>query len=170
MIKATLPNRIKPRSLNTQIRDAERQVLKRQRVVGARTDRLVRKIHQQMTAPATLLLAGGIGFILGEITHCRQGSTRRGGAAGASPLRSALKFATSIQTLYSALPLVWILKFFRRPGAGSSARTVIPSVDERFPVQPEGLPIDMAPSAACSQKAEARRRPQRLSRRPRQER
>jgi len=67
-----------PKSLTAQINAAERQVLNRQQEVGIRTTTLVRKIHQQMTAPATLLLAGGIGFIIGELTK-RQTSKKRPG-------------------------------------------------------------------------------------------
>lgn len=135
MMKATTPNRIKPRPLTAQIRDAERQVLKRQRGVGVRTDRLVRKIHQQMTAPATLLLAAGIGYILGEITQRQSPKFRGDAAAKTSPLRSALNLMASVQTFYRALPLVWLMKSFRQPGSGSSARTAIPPGDERFPVR-----------------------------------
>ena len=58
----------KSKSLTAQIREAERQILIRQQGVGLRTATLIRKIHQQMTAPSTLLLAGGIGFIIGELT------------------------------------------------------------------------------------------------------
>jgi len=111
-----------PESLTAQINAAERQVLNRQREVGIRTTTLVRKIHQQMTAPATLLLAGGIGFIIGELTK-RQTSKKRPGtvdkpqATENSPLRIALNLITSARTLYTALPLVWMMKSYRQPGA-----------------------------------------------------
>ncbi len=124
MIKATIPNHRKPKSLTAQIRDAERRVLIRQGVVGVRADTLVRKIHQQMTAPSTLLLAGGIGFIIGEITK-RQPQKFSGaaddklGAAGTTPLRSVLNLVISVHTLYKALPLVWLMKSFRQPGSTS---------------------------------------------------
>jgi len=111
-----------PKSLTAQINAAERQVLNRQQEVGIRTTTLVRKIHQQMTAPATLLLAGGIGFIIGELTK-RQTSKKRPGTIGKpqatenSPLRIALNLITSARTLYTALPLVWMMKSYRQPGA-----------------------------------------------------
>jgi len=111
-----------PKSLTAQINAAERQVLNRQQEIGIRTTTLVRKIHQQMTAPATLLLAGGIGFIIGELTK-RQTSKKRPGtvdkpqAAETSPLRIALNLITSARTLYTALPLVWMMKSYRQPGA-----------------------------------------------------
>lgn len=117
MIKATIPNHSKSKSLTAQIRDAERRVLIRQEVVGVRADTLVRKIHQQMTSPSTLLLAGGIGFIIGEITKRQSPNIR--GAAGTTPLSSALNLVTSVHTLYRALPLVWLMKSFRQPGSTS---------------------------------------------------
>ncbi|MEC4748933.1 hypothetical protein [Methylomicrobium sp. Wu6] len=136
MMKATLPNRIKPPSLTAQIRDAELRVLKRQRGVGVRTDMLVQKIHQQMSAPATLLLAAGIGYILGEITQRQSPKFRGDVAAGTTPLRSALNLMTSVQTFYRALPLVWLMKSFRQPGARSQApERQFPPGAERFPVQ-----------------------------------
>lgn len=119
MIKAFLLKRNKPKSLRAQIRAAEREILNRQQKVGVRTATLVRNIHQQVTAPATLLLAGGIGFILGELTH-RQ-TTQSRGAAGklriteTTPLRTALNLMTSIHTLYTALPLAWLIKTFYQP-------------------------------------------------------
>lgn len=119
MIKTYLLKRNKPKSLRAQIRAAERELLNRQQRVGVRTATLVRNIHQQVTAPATLLLAGGIGFILGELTH-RQ-TTQSRGAAGklrtteTTPLRTALNLMTSIHTLYTALPLAWLMKSFYQP-------------------------------------------------------
>ncbi|HEY8096694.1 MAG TPA: hypothetical protein VIE65_11475 [Methylobacter sp.] len=111
-----------PKSLTAQINAAERQVLNRQQEVGIRTATLVRNIHQQMTAPATLLLAGGIGFIIGELTK-RQTSKKRPGtvdkpqATESSPLRIALNLITSARTLYTALPLVWMMKSYCQPDA-----------------------------------------------------
>ncbi len=118
MIKDYLLKRNNLKSLRTQIRAAERALLNRQRRVEVRTGTLVRNIHQQVTAPATLLLAGGIGFILGELT--RRQTTKSRAAAGklriteTTPLRTALNLTTSIQTLYTALPLAWMMKFFHQ--------------------------------------------------------
>jgi hypothetical protein len=109
----------KPKSLSAQIKDSEQQVLDGQRKVGVRTAKLVQKIKQQMTAPGTLLLSAGIGFILGELTKSkpyRPGDTFiRSGNTEISPLRIALSLMTSIQTLYAALPMIWILKSFIHP-------------------------------------------------------
>ena len=118
MIKDYLLKRNKPKSLRAQIKAAERELLNRQRRVGVRTATLVRNIHQQVTAPATLLLAGGIGFILGELTQ-RQTTQSRGSAGKlrateTTPLRTALSLMTSIHTLYTALPLAWMMKSFHQ--------------------------------------------------------
>jgi len=119
MIKAYLLKRNKPKSLKAQIRAAERELMNRQQRVGVRTATLVRNIHQQVTAPATLLLAGGIGFILGELTQRQSAKSRS--AAGklrtteTTPLRTALNLMTSIHTLYTALPLAWLMKSFYQP-------------------------------------------------------
>ena len=119
-------NRSKPRPLSAQIREAERQILKHQRGVSIRTTKLVWKIHQQMTAPTTLVLAGGIGFILGEITK-RQTSKigvdadKPSAAAQTSPLSTALKLLASAHTLYTALPLAWIINSFQNHNESSKA-------------------------------------------------
>lgn len=118
MMKTYPLNRSKSKSLTltAQIRDAEREVLKHQQWISVRTATLVRKIHQQMTAPATFLLAGGIGFIIGEITKRQtpnsSGTADKPRAAETTPLRTALNLMTSIHTLYSALPLAWLMKSF----------------------------------------------------------
>jgi hypothetical protein len=113
--------RNKANSLASQIRDAERQVLNRQRRIDIRTDTLVRTIHQQMTAPSTLVLAGGAGFMIGELTKRQpakfDGSDHKTEDNETSPLRVAINLITSIQTLYTALPIVWMIKAFYQPGS-----------------------------------------------------
>jgi hypothetical protein len=121
MMAAHLLKRSKANTLSSQIRDAERQVLSRQRKLDIRTDALVRNVHLQMTAPTTLLLAGGAGLMLGELTK-RQPSKFGGigdkkADAETSPLKVAINLMTSIQTLYTALPMVWMMKAFYQPGA-----------------------------------------------------
>ena len=59
---------------------------------------LVRNMHQKVIAPAPLLLAGGIGFILGELTQ-RQTAKSRGaadklGTTETTHLRTALNLMT----------------------------------------------------------------------------
>jgi hypothetical protein len=73
-----------------------------------------------MTNPATLLLASGLGFILGELTQCQiqksHSTTDEPRATETTPLRSTLNFMTFAHTLYTTLPLVWIMKSFKQPG------------------------------------------------------
>jgi len=114
-----LPFQLKPKSLATQIREAERQVSNRQRGVSASGAKLARQIHQQMTTPTSLMLAGGIGFILGELTKRHTGkaqSTADKTRSTAPPLTTAINFITSAYTLYTAvLPLAWMVKPIRQP-------------------------------------------------------
>lgn len=121
-------NRINPTSLSVQIKDAEQQVLNRKRKISVGTTTLVRKLQQQMIAPTTFLFAAGVGFLLGEITQREppkaRGITDKPHTVETSPLRTALSLVTSIQTLYTALPLAWMIKTFNQPGASgqTSAR------------------------------------------------
>lgn len=125
--------RCKPKSLTAQIKDAERQVLIRQRGFDDSAVMLTRKIHQQMTKPATLLLASGIGFILGELTQCQnpksRGAADKPRASETTPLRTALNLMASAQTLYTALPLVWMMKSLHQPSTSDQA--------DKRQVQPE---------------------------------
>ncbi|HEY8160619.1 MAG TPA: hypothetical protein VIF10_18175 [Methylobacter sp.] len=120
--------------LEDQIEDAQWQVVKHHQAVDYRTNVLVRKIYRQLTDPASLLLASGIGFILGELTK-RRPSSSRGTADKAhspptettSPLKVALNLLTSAQTLYTALPLAWLVKSRRhQPGTSTQAAKTEP--------------------------------------------
>ena len=119
MIKTYLSNVSKSRSLTAQIREAEQQILIRQRRVGVRAATLIKKIHQELTAPSTLLLTVGIGFIIGELT--RRQTTHSGDTANkqrpteTSALRTALNLLASAHTLYTALPIAWMIKSFQQP-------------------------------------------------------
>ena len=106
------------KSLNAQIKEVEQQIAKRQRKVDACAAILVTNLQQQAqqkitVTPATLLLAGGIGFIIAELTKCpvqkSQSTADKRGAAETSPLKIALNLITSARTLYAALPLAWLM-------------------------------------------------------------
>jgi len=114
--------------LADEIKDAEWQVIKRQQLIDYRTHALARKIYQQLTEPGSLLLASGIGFIIGELTK-RQPAKARGTAvkerrrsAETSPLKAAVNLFTSMQTLYTALPLAWLMKSRHRQGTTTASR------------------------------------------------
>ncbi|NOU42717.1 MAG: hypothetical protein HOO87_03950 [Methyloglobulus sp.] len=118
-------NRINPTSLSAQIKDAEQQVLNRKQKISVNTATLVRKMQQQMIAPTTFIFAAGIGFLLGEITKREpsktHGTTDNPHADEVSPLRTALSLVTSIQTLYTALPIAWIINTFNQRGTSRQA-------------------------------------------------
>jgi hypothetical protein len=119
----TTDRKKRPRALTAQIEYAEQQVLLHQRGIVVRTAGLNRKINQQLTAPASLMLASGIGFILGEITKCQRPKLPKSGnnsaVAETSPLNTALKLLISAHSLYTALPLAWIIKSLQKSDATS---------------------------------------------------
>ncbi len=109
----------KPNSLTIRIERAERQVLNRQQRIGLRTAALIQQIHHRITAPASLLLASGIGFLIGELTHRNppntQGNPNAAATVSATPLQTALHLITSAHTVYAAvLPLARMLKTDRQ--------------------------------------------------------
>lgn len=128
-----LVNQNQSKPLEDEIKAAEWQVLTRQQVIDRRTTILVRKIYQEMTDPASLLLAGGIGFVISEVTKRRPVKVRDTAdkvrvTEAASPLKVGMNLLTSARTLYTALPLAWIMKSRYRPRgpAQTSSRKVHP--------------------------------------------
>jgi hypothetical protein len=117
--------RINPTSLPTQIKDAEQQVLSRKRKISVSTTTLVRKMQQQMITPTTFIFAAGIGFLLGEITKREpsktHATTNQLHTVETSPLKTALSLVTSIQTLYTALPIAWMINTINRRGTSDQA-------------------------------------------------
>lgn len=121
-----LVNHGQSKLLADEIKAAEWRVLNRQQVIDFRTTVLVQELQQQLTDPISLLLAGGIGFILGELTKCQPAKFRGNidkarRATETSPLRTAINLMTSARTLYTALPLAWIVKSRYQPGSSSHA-------------------------------------------------
>jgi hypothetical protein len=107
--------RRKAKSLNAQIKAMERQIVYRQHLIHRHGDSLAKKLRQQLAAPTTFLLAGGVGFIFGELTRCQSiqssGSTSdQSKTAEPSPLINALNLITTARTLYMALPIAWMMK------------------------------------------------------------
>ena len=116
---------INPTSLSARIKDADQQVLNRKRKIDIGTAALTRKMREQMIAPTTFIFAASIGFLLGEITKREPSKIRsindKPSTAELSPLRTALSLVTSIQTLYTALPIAWMIKTFSERGASGQA-------------------------------------------------
>ncbi|MGZ8225519.1 MAG: hypothetical protein ACXWT3_02630 [Methylococcaceae bacterium] len=107
-------------SLAAQIKETEQRLKDRQRNVNVRADILVKDLRQQITSPATLLLAGGAGFIVGELTTHPPKNERRSiqpdtvvkSEAHMTPLRNAIDFMSLAHNLYQLLPLVFIMDIF----------------------------------------------------------
>ena len=90
-------------------------------MVIVRADVLMKTIHQQMTAPTTLLLATGIGYIIGDLTKSHEikldNSADKSKAVEISPLKVAINLVTSIQNIYTALPIFLMIKTFFQPSS-----------------------------------------------------
>ena len=130
-MKNTFLNRPQTKSLASRIMFLEQQVLHRQQAVHVRGATLSRRIRQQLSAPATLLWAGGIGFVFGELTK-RQAlkssdTADQSRMVEISPLNAALNLITKARTLYMALPIAWILKAAKQPkeSSGRQYRRVV---------------------------------------------
>jgi hypothetical protein len=135
----------KTSSLTDQIKDTERKRLIHEHKVSVQAEKLLQDIHQEITAPGTLLLAGGIGFILGEFT--KRQAPKPGAPKTAAPLKTVKSLISTANTLYSALPITWLIKSFYQSNASgkSSQRRAQPltpsewaakSNDRRRPVVP----------------------------------
>lgn len=94
-----------------QIRDAERQVQRRQQQIGVRAHGFARSLRLQMASPTVLLLAGGAGFVFGELTRPTPACPGQPSASARSPLWTALDLINSAQAVYAALPPSWIQAF-----------------------------------------------------------
>jgi hypothetical protein len=97
-------------SLTVQIGDAERRLQSRRRLVGVRGVALRRALHQWMTDPTVLLWAGGVGFLIGELTQ-RHTPRPQGSDPSPSPghpffdtARTVIALATLARPLFSAPP------------------------------------------------------------------
>lgn len=108
MIPAWLGGKFTSNSLHAQIRDAERRVLNRQQSVKLRSTELIGNMHRQMTAPACLMLAGSMGFIAGELSKCPKRESSE--PAAATGLSSTIQLMLMAHTLYTSLPVAWLIK------------------------------------------------------------
>lgn len=106
------------KSLNAQISDAQRQVLKRQQKVDVGTARMIRTMRWQLTKPTSLILATGIGFIVGELSRCsspkKSNTVNQPRESEISPLKIALNLLITARTLYTALPMAWLIKSYHQ--------------------------------------------------------
>lgn len=96
--------------LAIQIGEAERRLQNRRRLVQIRGAALRQMLHQRMTSPTMLLLAGGLGFVMGELTRRptpQSRGTDRSPDSGYPFFETVLNFiklATWARALFTALP------------------------------------------------------------------
>lgn len=117
------PDNRKP--LAVQIQETERRLQNRRQGIARDSALLAQNLRRQMSAPVTLLFAAGLGFLLGEITkpqpHKLRDAAGKPRVVEASPLAVALNLVTSIRSLYTALPVVWMMKTFsQRPSSAKA--------------------------------------------------
>ena len=126
-------------SLTAQIIDAERRLQSRRRLVGVRGVALRRTVQEWMTKPTMLLWAGGMGFLIGELT---QRHTPRPQGSDSSPnpghpffdaARTVVTLATLARPLFSALPGA---RTERPPASDASAQA--PAPPDRSRATPSG--------------------------------
>lgn len=101
----------KTASLNDLIIEANRQLLKREQRVNSLSTQLINNIHRQISSPGSLLLAFGSGFILGELTKSSSKTISRT-TKTATLLSVLLNLTSSVNALFTALPLAWLIKTF----------------------------------------------------------
>jgi hypothetical protein len=97
-------------SLTVQIGEAERRLQNRRRLVGVRGVALRQKVQEWITDPTVLLWAGGIGFLIGELTS-RPTPKPQGSDPSPNPghpffdtARTVITLVTLARPLFSALP------------------------------------------------------------------
>lgn len=128
-------------SLTVQISEAEGRLRNRRRSVRVRGATLGRMLRQRMTDPALLLWAGGLGFLLGELTRRRtpqSGGMDRSPDSGHSFFETVLnliQLGTWARTLFATLPGVGT-----RPSSPSEASVRTPEP----PCRSRGAPFGEA--------------------------
>jgi hypothetical protein len=66
-----------PAPLTVQVTQAERRLLYHRQMVGFRASRLSQNLRRQLTSPTVLLLAGGLGFVAGQLKKRDADDTER---------------------------------------------------------------------------------------------
>ena len=131
--------RARTTSLSAQIRDAERRLQNRRQLVGVRGVALRRTLHQWLTDPTGLLWAGGMGFLVGELTQPRTPKPQ-GSDPSPNPGYPFFDAARTVITLVSwARPWfsAWPGAQMQRPSA-SDAPPQAPAPPDRSGTTPSG--------------------------------
>jgi hypothetical protein len=69
--------RVRSQPLKTQIMRAELRLCARRRRTSASATKLEQSVRSQLTSPTALLLAGGLGFVAGDVAHCNASAMNR---------------------------------------------------------------------------------------------
>jgi hypothetical protein len=99
--------RDKPASLSVQVTLAEQRLLARRQMVRSRISTLGQNLHSQISSPAALLWAGGLGFAAAEFTRRLSRAPANAERPRAPPSKlfdRALKLMALVRTLSSAFP------------------------------------------------------------------
>ena len=76
-MSAAIGPRIGSEALEGQIMRAELQFQHRRRRISTSAAKLEQSIRRQLTSPAALLLAGGLGFVVGDLVVCNATTLNR---------------------------------------------------------------------------------------------
>lgn len=98
--------RDKPAPLSVRVTLAEQRVLARRQMVRTRIALLGRTLRSQLSSPAALLWAGGLGFAAGEFTRrpVRASGKAERPRAPVTLVDRVLKLMTFVRTLSSVFP------------------------------------------------------------------
>lgn len=108
------------RSLAEKIADTENRILERRRLLVARRTFVAQRIRDQVTSPAVLLLAGGVGFIVGELTRSkRRAPSDESVTPAASPL---LQVVGDVVELVRPIFLAEVGKIMQAFSSGASVQ------------------------------------------------
>ena len=108
-------SRFKFKSLNTEIAATEGVLIYQHQHLAVGFGEWIIKVKQCMTAPANLILAGGCGFVLGELSqsyphHSAGQSPQTVAVVKQSGLSNILNSLAFVHRIYSALPVVLLIK------------------------------------------------------------
>jgi hypothetical protein len=134
------PYETRTRSMAYEIKKAERRIISRQARLEQRKNTLIRHLHRRLTTPTALVLAGGAGFIIGDLTAPRpsrrpaDSAKSKRAASGESSLTKVLNWISWWNTLTTAWPLTALSHAFQ----AQSGAPQPPAAGE--PPQPAPMP------------------------------
>jgi hypothetical protein len=107
------------RSMAYEIRKAERRIFNRQCRIEQRKATLIRHLQRRITSPMTLVMATGVGFIVGDLTaphpspRPADSAPSKRAASGESSLAKVLNWISWWNTLTTAWPLTALSHAFQ---------------------------------------------------------